>query len=156
MCQFVVKILRASSCLFVEKNSIAGSELFFYNQSMSQNPLNLLMHFILELLALYALGYWGWQQPAGAMRWLLGIGLPVGAAIVWGAFRARESQHAGKGLVVIPGALRLLLEILFFGGATWALCIAGQQTWAFILGAVVLLHYILSYDRLIELLGNSS
>lgn len=123
---------------------------------MSQNPLNLLVRFILELSALYALGYWGWQQSNGVLRWVLGIGLPVFAAFLWGAFRAKESHHAGKGLLVIPGALRLILEMLFFGGAIWALYSAGQPTWAYIFGGVVLLHYLVSYDRVIELLGLSS
>ncbi|HSQ25905.1 MAG TPA: YrdB family protein [Anaerolineales bacterium] len=123
---------------------------------MSQNPINLALRFFLELSALYAIGYWGWQQPSGFTRWLLAIGLPVLAAFLWGAFRAAEPHHAGKGLMIIPGQLRILLEAVFFFGAVWALSAAGQPRWAWIFGGVVIFHYLISYDRVFDLLGNSS
>ena len=36
---------------------------------MSAHPINLALRFILELAALYALGYWGWTQHDGLVDW---------------------------------------------------------------------------------------
>ena len=120
---------------------------------MSQNPINLALRFILELCALYAIGYWGWQQPVGLTRWLLAIGLPLLTAFLWGAFRAAVPHHGGKGLVIIPGAARLLLEAIFFIGAVWALFAAGQPNWAGVLAGLLIFHYAISYDRIYDLMG---
>ena len=43
---------------------------------MGQNPLNLALRFILEILALVAIGYWGWTTNTGALRYLLTFGAP--------------------------------------------------------------------------------
>jgi hypothetical protein len=54
------------------------------------------LRFLLELAALASLGYWGFAENDGVLRWVLGIGLPVLAAAVWGTF---VSPKAG-----LPGA----------------------------------------------------
>lgn len=117
---------------------------------MANHPLNLALRFILELAALYALGYWGWSQHAGLARPLWGLGLPLGAALLWGTFRVPDDP--GKATVPIPGLLRLLLELLVLGGAVWALYAAGQARWGLVFGLVTLGHYLISYDRLLWLL----
>ncbi|MBX2997836.1 MAG: YrdB family protein [Caldilineaceae bacterium] len=113
---------------------------------MAQHPLNLTVRFILEIAALAAMGYWGWGAADGAGRYLLAVGLPLLAAAAWGTFRVPGDP--GKGLVPVPGTLRLLLEGIFFGFAAWALFAAGATTYAWIFTAVVLVHYALSYDRI--------
>lgn len=119
---------------------------------MSQNPLNLGLRFILELVLLYALGLWGWTQHEGLLRYLLAIGLPLLAAILWGTFRIPEDASAnGKAPVRVPGWVRLLLEALLFGAATWAFFASGASgavTAGWVFGLVTLLHYLLSYDRI--------
>ena len=117
---------------------------------MANNPLNLVLRFVLELLGLWALGYWGWTQHAGLARWLWTLGLPLLAAVVWGSFRVPNDP--GQAPVAVPGWVRLLLEAAFFGGATWALYAAGRETWGLIFGVVVVLHYAASYDRVLKLL----
>ena len=93
---------------------------------MSQNPINLAVRFLLEIAALVAIGYWGWAQHAGILRYALVIGLPLLAAFLWGTLRVPEDASAnGKAPVPVPGALRLLLELAFFGFATWGLFDAG-------------------------------
>ena len=120
---------------------------------MSNNPLNLAFRFLLELAALAAIGYWGWAQHAGVWRFVLAIGLPLLAAALWGIFRVPgDASSSGRAPVAVPGAVRLLLELAFFALATWALFAAGQPVLAWILGLAVLLHYALSYDRVIWLL----
>ncbi len=53
---------------------------------MGSHPLNLALRFLLELVALGAMGYWGWTQHEGTARWLWAIGLPLVAAVLWGTF----------------------------------------------------------------------
>jgi hypothetical protein len=116
---------------------------------MGQNPFNLLLRFVLELAALASLGYWGWTQFDGALRFLLAIGLPLLAATIWGTFRVPgDASASGRAPVPVRGTLRLLIELGLFGSATWALFDAGATGSAYIFGGLVFLHYIVSYDRI--------
>jgi hypothetical protein len=115
---------------------------------MSSHPLNLAVRFLLELAALVAIGFWGWSRGEGALRFVLTLGLPLIAAVLWGTFKVPgDSSASGQAPVAIPGVLRLLLELAIFACATWALYDAGAVQFAWILGVVVLVHYAVSYDR---------
>ena len=116
---------------------------------MGSHPINLAVRFLLEIAGLIAIGYWGWQQGGGFLSYVLAIGLPLMAAILWGTFNVPEDpSRSGKAPVPIPGWLRLLLELAFFGFAVWCLYDVGAQQLAIGLAVVVLIHYVLSYDRL--------
>ena len=120
---------------------------------MSTHPLNLAFRFILELAALFAMGFWGWTQHQGFSRFLWTIGLPLIFAILWGTFAVPDDpSRSGSAPVAVPGFLRLLLELIIFAIGVWCFFAAGQSTWGWVLGAAVLLHYILSYDRILWLL----
>ncbi len=120
---------------------------------MSQNPINLAVRFILELAALAALAYWGWTQHTGILRFLLAIGLPVFGAMLWGVFAVPDDpSRSGHAPVPVPGILRLLLELLLFASAAWCLYDAGLVLLANVFGLIVLVHYIISYDRIVWLL----
>jgi len=113
---------------------------------MSSNPINLGFRFLLELAGLFAMGYWGWSQHEGVWRFLLGFGVPLLAAALWGTFRVPNDP--GKAPVVVPGWVRLLLEVAYFAAAVVLLATAYQPTAALILGVLVVFHYALSYDRI--------
>jgi len=117
---------------------------------MSNNPVNLALRFILEILGLFALGYWGYTQHTSLEQVLWTIGLPLAAAVIWGTFRVPNDP--GKAPVPVPGWVRLLLEIAYFGAAVWALFASGESTWAYVFGGVVLIHYLISYDRVLWLI----
>jgi hypothetical protein len=113
---------------------------------------NLAFHFILELCALAAVVYWGFKTGDGLLlKILLGIGIPVLIAAAWGTFRVPNDP--GSAPVVIPGALRLALELAVMGIATWSLAAAGQGTLAWVFGLAVIINYGLMYDRIPWLLG---
>jgi hypothetical protein len=119
---------------------------------MSKNPLNLAVRFILEIIALIAFGAWGRAQFQGALGIALMILTPLLAAIAWGTFNVKgDPSRSGKSPVSVPGIIRLSLELVFFGFATWAL-FALNPTYGWIFGAVTLVHYIFSYDRIVWLL----
>lgn len=123
---------------------------------MSQNVINLAVRFALELVALYAFGRWGWSRGEGAMRLALAIGLPLLAATLWGVFRVPgDASASGRAIVAVPGWLRLLLELAFFSFATFCFFDSGLGNAGWVFGAVSLLHYIVSYDRVFWLLNKS-
>jgi hypothetical protein len=101
---------------------------------------NLVLRFMLELCALGALGYWGFQSGAsGLVKVLLGIGLPLIAAVVWGTFVSPKAK------VKLPDFGRLLFELLVFGAAILALYGAGRPMLAAIFTGLVLLHLPLTF-----------
>jgi hypothetical protein len=105
------------------------------------------------MAALVALGRWGWSRGEGLLRFLLALGIPVVAAVLWGTFAVPgDPSRSGEARVPVPGIVRLLLELALFGGATWSLFATGATTLGWIYGIVVLVHYVVSYDRVAWLL----
>ncbi len=101
---------------------------------------NLALRFLLELCALGALGYWGFKTGGGAVAKItLGIGAPLVAAVVWGAFLSPRAA------VALPGALVLLLQALVFGLAAACLVATGHPRLALVFGVVVVVNAVLMY-----------
>jgi hypothetical protein len=95
---------------------------------------NLALRFILELCALGALGYWGYQAATGLLLKIgLAIGAPLLAAVVWGAFIAPKAS------VPVPIWLWLVLQVIIFGLATAGLVATGHRTMAvaFVLAVII-------------------
>ena len=119
---------------------------------MSSHPLNLALRFFLELVILFALGYWGWTQHTCRAPTLAVDDWPaadccdlVGDFPGTGGPRPGARRRTGRSPARIGGApVR--------GWPVWALYAAGRGSWAAIFAAVVLIHYGLSYDRIIGLL----
>lgn len=119
------------------------------------HPLNLTLRFLLELVALGALGYWGWTQHIGFLRPSLAIALPVTAAIIWGTFAVVDDpSRSGNAFAPVPGFMRLLLELLIFSVAAFLLYRAGRGTFAITLIAFTIFHYAISIDRIEWLFRN--
>jgi len=111
---------------------------------------NEVLRFFLEIAALFAMAFWGWTTFDGVAQIVVAIGLPATAAIVWAIFRVPNDP--GPAPVVVPGAVRLAFEAVFFGGAVVFLYIAGQQLPAIVFGAAVVLHYVVGHRRVSRLL----
>ena len=119
---------------------------------MSKNPINLAVRFILEIIALVAIGVWAKAQFSGALGFILMIALPLIAAAVWGTFNVvGDPSRSGKAPVPVPGLIRLMIELDILGFGAWALY-SLNPTYGGIFAIVTLVHYILSYDRIIWLL----
>jgi len=122
---------------------------------MGTHPLNLTLRFLLELCAMFAMGYWGWTQHEGLARWLWTIGAPLVAAILWGTFAVpNDPSRSGNAPVPIPGVLRLLLELLIFAVGAIAFIASQQNSAAIVLAVTILFHYAISYDRILWLFKN--
>lgn len=116
---------------------------------MSQHPANLTLRFFLELAALIAVGQWGWNLSSSLpLRLLLALGLPALMAAAWVTFGVPADRPNGKAPVPVPGMVRLLLELVFFAFPIWALISTGRVVPGAAFAAAVVLHYLLSLDRI--------
>lgn len=119
---------------------------------MSSHPLNLIVRFLLEIVVLITSGIWAWNNFDHWKGWVLAIVLPLFLATVWGVFTVPgDPSRSGTSPIPTHGILRLIIELLFFGGMVWALFDMGWESTAWILGIISLLHYLVSYDRVIWL-----
>lgn len=123
---------------------------------MNANPVNLAVRFLLELCILIAYGMWGWHLGVShELTWVsyvAAIGLPLIAAALWGIFRIPNDPNPAP--VAIPGQLRLLLEWGLFGSSVWMLYRLGYSRAGLIMGVIVVIHYMVSYDRAWAMLRN--
>ena len=121
---------------------------------MGTHPLNLAVRFVLELAALFILGLWGWRQGGGGWRIVIAVGIPLVAAALWGTFAVPgDPSRSGSAPVPVPGVLRLALEFGFFASATWASYRLGLTRFTALFVTAIVLHYLLSYDRVRWLLS---
>ncbi|WP_427887423.1 YrdB family protein [Kribbella sp. GL6] len=78
---------------------------------------NLLLAFLVEILALGVFARWGWVTGGTtATRILLAVGLPVVAAVLWGLFAA-PTANRGQ----IPRWIVKILVFALTGAALWSL-----------------------------------
>ncbi|NIK55572.1 DUF2568 domain-containing protein [Kribbella shirazensis] len=79
---------------------------------------NLLLAFLVEVLALGVFARWGWDTGGtSATRWLLAVGLPVLGAVVWGLFAAPKASHRTP----VRGWTVKVLVFGLAGAALWSL-----------------------------------
>ncbi len=88
---------------------------------------NLALAFLLELAALAAFAWWGYQTGQGTlMKITLAIGAPLLVAVFWGLFVAPRARFSTTPTV------KFVLALLVFGVATLALFVTGQTALALI------------------------
>jgi len=120
---------------------------------MGSHPINLIIRFLLEIIALFSVGLWGWKQSDGWLRFVLAIGIPIILAAIWGTFAVpNDPSRSGSAPIVTPWIIRLLIELGFFAFATWSVYDMGFSKISLALCITVVLHYILSYDRIMWLI----
>ncbi len=121
---------------------------------MGSHPLNLAIRFILELCALASVGTWGWNQSESWLRIVLALGIPVSLAAVWGIFAVPgDPSRSGNSPVVTPGIVRLAIELVIFGFATWSLFDMDYNILCISFGVIAIVHYLISFDRIMWLLS---
>lgn len=121
---------------------------------MGSHPINLIIRFLLEIIAFMSAGIWAWKQVEGWSRLLLAIGVPIILTAIWGIFAVPDDpSRSGAAPIVTPGIIRLFIELGIFAFATWALYNMGSVKVSLAFGIIIVLHYIASYDRIIWLLS---
>ena len=122
---------------------------------MGSHPINLIIRFLLEIIALITFGIWGWKESDGWFRFVLAIGIPIILAAIWGTFAVPDDpSRSGAAPIATPGVIRLAIELEFFALATWSLHDIGWIKISLAFGIIVVLHYVVSYDRIIWLMSH--
>lgn len=101
---------------------------------------------------LSVLGVWAWAQTPSPYQIFTGLGLPVAVAFAWARYRSKEPGEAVTEEVRISPKLRLVFELLLFTSAVACLWDIGAMRATYLLTGLSLLHYGLSYDRVIWML----
>jgi uncharacterized protein DUF2568 len=110
---------------------------------------NLTLRFLLELAALFGLGMAGWSLSGGWWRWVVALVVPLIAAALWGTFAVLDDpSRSGRAPVPVPGAVRLVLELVILFGGAIGFHAAGYTTTAFIVVLLIVASYAFSLDRL--------
>lgn len=100
---------------------------------------NLAAAFILELCALGALAYWGFNATDDMLiRLILGVGAPLIMIVIWGIYLAPRSSRRLK-----EPALSVV-KLIVFGLAGAALAAAGQTTAAAVFLAAAVVNLVLA------------
>jgi len=124
--------------------------------TLGGHPFNLLFRFLLELAVLGVAATWSLKSFEGWQGTVLAIAIPFVMAVIWGTFAVPDDpSRSGKAPVPIPGAMRLLLELIFFSFAVWCLYDLGFSRLGSFFGLLVALHYIISADRVKWLIKKS-
>ncbi|MCP4309834.1 MAG: YrdB family protein [Bacteroidetes bacterium] len=114
---------------------------------------NLALRLLMEVAAIITFGVWGYSLSGSGIRIILAVFFPLLFATLWGVFAVKDDpSRSGKTVVSTPGVIRLFLELALFAAATWMLFNLGYTTSGWVLGGAVVLHYIISFDRIAWLL----
>lgn len=95
---------------------------------------NELLAFVLEVIAIAALAWWGFASFDGLVRVLAGIGAPLAAVVLWGLFAAPRARFR-PGLAVV-----LVVKALVYGSAAVALYDLGHPALGILFAVVAVLN----------------
>lgn len=110
---------------------------------------NLSLRFLLEMTAVGSVAVWGWRYGEANLKWVLMFLCPLILMIVWGLFNVPgDPSRSGEAPVVVPGLVRLILELSIFAVGGWALYDLQSLKLFFIYVLLVVLHYAFSLDRI--------
>ncbi|MEV0648447.1 YrdB family protein [Phytomonospora sp. NPDC050363] len=119
---------------------------------MSLNPVMLGVRFVLELCALASFAAYGWREFSSPWKWVLVVLLPVIAGAAWGTFAVPDDpSRNGKATVPVAGWVRFGVEFLVLWGGAAALWAGGLGKLALVSAAVLLVYYVLAWDRVVWL-----
>ena len=118
------------------------------------NSINLAVRFLLEVVAHISMGMWSYRQSDGWLAIAIAIVVPLMAAAVWGTFNVLDDpSRSGAAPIEVVGLMRLLIELTFFCLAAAAIYYIGYTKISLIFTAVVIAHYVVSYERVLWLLA---
>jgi hypothetical protein len=116
--------------------------------ALAYHRLNLAFRFLLELAALIGFGRAAWVLMESWLRWPAAFFIPLTVAAIWGVFAVPEDRsRSGFAPVPVRGSVRLILEFAILFGGAHAFHIAGAVITGAALTAAIVVHYLLSWDR---------
>lgn len=115
---------------------------------LESRQINVMVRFFLEVAAYASMASWGWALTDTGMRFVLGPGVAIVAAVIWGTFAVTDDPtRSRKPPVPVPGPVRLAIETVFFVIAVGLLYAMEMSTFAILLAVVAIGHYIAARDR---------
>jgi hypothetical protein len=109
----------------------------FQQQPIDRVNANDVVAFLVELLVL-ALLAWAGFSIGGALGWVVGLGLPVAAAVLWGLFAAPRARFPSPGL-------QLATKVVVLGAGVVAAFVVLPLWWAVLVAVVAVLNLVLMY-----------
>ncbi|MFI1912983.1 YrdB family protein [Nocardia sp. NPDC020380] len=104
--------------------------LFWANETLA---------FVLELIALYGLGWWGYHLAGGGFGGVvLAIVFPLIAAVLWGAFASPRAKYK------IPFAAIMVVKAVVFGAGAIGFAVVGHGVSAIVFAVVALVNTVLA------------
>jgi hypothetical protein len=99
--------------------------------------------FVLEVVALLFIGWYGSSLASGWASFFLAAGFVLLAALLWGLFNVPgDPSRSGKAPVVVSGSVRLAIESLVFLTAVYAILSTMGKWFALLYLTAVIAHYI--------------
>jgi hypothetical protein len=98
---------------------------------------NLALRFVVELVGVGALAYWGSQATDGPAALVLAVGAPLAMVVVWAIVVAPKARNP------LTQPQRDLIGTGLLLGSAAALLAAGEATVAFAFAAIVVVNWIL-------------
>ncbi len=118
-------------------------------QPPSQPIVMLAFRFLLELIAFGSIGYGGWRLgdggPTGGALAAIAV---LAAAAAWGALTVPDDPSRNPTpVIIVPGWLRLVVELAVFGLAAWSLWVfvSRAASESFLTGVGIML--LVGWDR---------
>jgi hypothetical protein len=106
------------------------------------------VRFVLELALIAGVAYWGWRiGDGGPLGLVLAILFPTLLGALWGVFGTPNDGSRGAPVIPISGKLRLLLEALIIGVATYGVWTSWSRAAAETLLTAFVIHYALTWER---------
>lgn len=107
---------------------------------MELKMFKLALRFILEIVILFIVGYWGYRIGEGTVAKIgFAIVFPTVIALFWGLFGSPNAPY------LLTGVLHVLLEIVVFGSAVAALYFMGQGGFALLFAVILLVNRLLMF-----------
>ena len=109
---------------------------------------NLALRFGLEIGAVAGLATVAWRSTGGPMRWLALVVVPAAAIAAWTLFNVPDDpSRSGTAPIVVPGAIRLAIELTILLAGAAALTVRGPQWIGVGLASLIVVHYAVSIPR---------
>src|SRR6187551_4060069 len=104
------------------------------------NGLNLgVRFFVVELGALAAAAYWGWEATSGPGRWYVAVLAPAAVIVVWALFVSPRAR------IPVSKQAALAIELVLLGLVTVGLAATGPVWLGVAYGAIALVSGLVNY-----------
>jgi len=104
---------------------------------------------VLEVASLVSIFRGASTFAEGTLSWVCGAGAVLVAAVLWGTFEVKgDPSRSGKAPVPVPGAVRLFIELLVFGGGAAGFGLRHEWAALAVFGVALVFHHVMTRARL--------